>query len=96
MYPLAVRASRVSSAYGYRVHPITGNYSFHNGVDLPVPQGTAIYASRSGYVSATTYSYAYGYYVTINHMDGYSTLYAHMTHYIVSSGQYVEKGQVIG
>ena len=96
MYPLAVRASRVSSAYGYRIHPITGNYSFHNGVDLPVPQGTAIYASRSGYVSATTYSYAYGYYVTINHMDGYSTLYAHMTKYTVSPGQYVEKGQTIG
>lgn len=96
LYPLAVRASRVSSAYGYRNHPITGNYSFHNGVDLPVPQGTAIYASRSGYVSATTYSYAYGYYVTINHMDGYSTLYAHMTKYIVSPGQYVEKGQTIG
>ncbi len=95
MYPLAYRGV-VTSAYGYRVHPITGNYSFHNGVDLAVSQGTAIYASRSGYVTTAVYNYAYGYYVTINHMDGFSTLYAHMTHYIVSPGQYVEQGQVIG
>ena len=95
-YPLAVRASRVSSPYGYRIHPISGKYSFHNGVDLPAPQGTAIYASRSGYVSVATWSDVYGYYVTINHMDGYSTMYAHMTKYSVSPGQYVEKGQTIG
>lgn len=95
MYPLAYYGV-VTSSYGYRVHPITGNYSFHNGVDLAVAQGTAIYASRSGYVSTATYNYVYGYYVTINHMDGYSTLYGHMTHYIVSEGEYVTQGQVIG
>lgn len=95
LYPLAYYGV-VTSAYGYRVHPITGNYSFHNGVDLAVAQGTPIYASRSGYVSTAEYNYAYGYYVTINHMDGFSSLYAHMTHYIVSPGQYVERGQTIG
>lgn len=95
MYPLAYYGV-VTSSYGYRVHPITGNYSFHNGVDLAVSQGTPIYASRSGYVSTATYNYVYGYYVTINHMDGYSTLYGHMTHYIVSDGEYVTQGQVIG
>lgn len=95
LYPLAYHGV-VTSSYGYRVHPITGNYSFHNGVDLAVAQGTAIYASRSGYVSTATYNYVYGYYVTINHMDGYSTLYGHMTNYIVSEGEYVTQGQVIG
>lgn len=95
MYPLAYYGV-VTSSYGYRVHPITGNYSFHNGVDLAVAQGTAIYASRSGYITTAEYNYAYGYYVTINHMDGFSTLYGHMTHYIVSPGQYVEQGQTIG
>lgn len=95
MYPLAYRGV-VTSSYGYRVHPITGNYSFHNGVDLAVSQGTPIYASRSGYVSTATYNYVYGYYVTINHMDGYSTLYGHMTNYTVSEGEYVTQGQVIG
>ena len=88
--------SRLTSAYGWRVHPITGKNSFHNGVDLAGAQGTPIYAAKSGTVTTATYSGAYGYYVTINHGDGYSTLYAHMTHYVVSSGQYVSQGQVIG
>ena len=85
-----------TSTYGYRVHPITGNYSFHNGLDLASYQGTPIYASKSGTVTTATYNYAYGYYVTINHYDGFSTLYGHMTNYVVSEGDYVERGQVIG
>lgn len=95
LYPLPSGAV-LTSAYGYRVHPITGNYSLHNGVDLAIDAGTPIYAAKSGYVSEATYSYVYGYYVTINHMDGFSTLYGHMTNYIVSSGQYVNRGDVIG
>lgn len=86
----------LTSPYGWRIHPITGKNSFHNGVDLANAQGTPIYAARSGTVTTATYSGAYGYYVTINHGDGYSTLYAHMTHYIVSAGQSVSQGQVIG
>lgn len=86
----------LTSPYGYRVHPITGNYTMHNGVDLACNYGTPIYASKSGYVTTATYQYAYGNYVTINHMDGYSTLYGHMTYYVVEDGQYVDQGQVIG
>lgn len=86
----------ITSSYGYRIHPITGNYSFHNGVDLAISQGTPIYASKSGYVTTATYNYVWGNYVTINHMDGFSTLYAHMTHFTVSSGDYVEQGEIIG
>lgn len=86
----------ITSSYGYRVHPITGNYSFHNGVDLAISQGTPIYASKSGYVTTATYHYVWGNYVTINHMDGFSTLYAHMTYFTVSSGDYVEQGEIIG
>lgn len=86
----------ITSSYGYRIHPITGNYSFHNGVDLAIGQGTPIYACKSGYVTTSTYNYVWGNYVTINHMDGFSTLYAHMTHYTVSAGDYVEQGEIIG
>ena len=68
----------------------------HNGVDLACSSGTPIYASKSGYVTTATYHYAYGNYVTINHMDGFSTLYGHMTYFVVSEGEYVEQGQVIG
>lgn len=86
----------LTSAYGWRIHPITGKESFHNGVDLANVTGTPIYAARSGTVTVTTYNGVYGYYVQINHGDGFSSLYAHMTHYIVSPGQTVSAGQVIG
>ena len=87
---------KLTSPFGYRTHPTTGQWKFHNGVDLANDQGTPIYAVRSGTVTVATYGSTYGYYVTINHGDGFSSLYAHMTHYKVSKGQYVEKGQLIG
>lgn len=89
-------ATMLTSSFGYRVHPITGNYSFHNGVDLAAGQGTPIYSTKSGVVSTATYNYAYGYYVVVNHLDGYSSLYGHMTHYTVSEGDYVSRGEIIG
>lgn len=86
----------LTSAYGWRIHPITGKESFHNGVDLANVTGTPIYATRSGTVTVATYNSVYGYYVQINHGDGFSSLYGHMTHYIVSVGQTVSAGQIIG
>lgn len=85
-----------TSAYGNRVHPITGKWSFHDGVDLAAKQGTPIIASRSGVVDEVGYGTANGYYVYIDHMDGFQTRYLHMTHYIVKKGDYVTAGQVIG
>lgn len=86
-----------SSPFGYRIHPIHGDWRMHYGVDLSAPQGTPIIAARSGLVYMTAYEAGgAGYYVNINHMDGYITRYLHMTHYIVSIGDYVEAGQVIG
>ncbi len=86
-----------SSPFGYRIHPIHGDWRFHYGVDLSAPQGTPIYASRGGQVTIASYEAGgAGYWVSINHMDGFSTRYLHMTHFIVSPGQYVAAGQVIG
>ena len=87
---------KLTSPYGYRIHPTTGQYKFHNGVDLANDQGTPIYAARSGKVTVATYGGTYGNYVTINHGDGYSSLYAHMTRYVVHKGDTVKKGQLIG
>lgn len=86
----------VSSPFGYRVHPVTGKYTMHQGVDLPAPRGTPIYATRSGYVTISGYNSTAGNYVTINHQDGYSSVYMHMTHDVVDAGQYVKAGQLIG
>lgn len=86
-----------SSPFGYRWHPLSGEWKMHKGVDLAAPEGTPIYATRSGYVSWTDYEDGgAGYYVQINHGDGYKSIYMHMTHYIVYTGQYVEAGQIIG
>ena len=93
---MPINYTRFSSPFGYRVHPVYGDWRFHYGVDLSAPQGTPIYASRGGQVTYATYDSSSGYYVSINHLDGFTTKYLHMTHYIVSPGQYVAAGQVIG
>ena len=86
----------LTSPYGYRVHPIYGDTRFHSGVDLACSEGTPIYATRSGYVTSADYNWSMGNYVTIHHDEAYSSIYMHMTYSVVSSGQYVSQGQVIG
>ena len=85
-----------ASAYGWRKHPVYGDMRFHHGVDLGAASGTPIYASRSGTVTIASFDWSSGNWVNINHGDGYSSRYLHMTHYVVSAGQYVSKGQIIG
>lgn len=85
-----------TSPFGWRTHPVYGTLRFHYGVDLAAPEGTPIVATRSGVVSRTGYDDASGYHVYINHQDGFSSRYLHMTHYIVSPGEWVAAGQVIG
>ena len=65
-------------------------------MDLAAPTGTPIYASRSGTVSVASYDGSSGYYVQINHGDGYRSIYMHMTHFVVYAGQTVSQGQLIG
>ena len=95
LYPLPYQC-QVTDSYGYRIHPLTKKYSWHNGVDFGPAAGTAILAAKSGTVTTAAYSGAWGYYVVINHGDGYSTLYAHQPSLSVSVGDYVTQGQTIG
>ena len=95
-WALPIYYTAFTSAFGYRTDPVYGGSAYHYGVDLAAPTGTPIYASRSGTVSTATYDGSCGYYVQINHGDGYRSIYMHMTHYVVSAGQYVSRGQVIG
>ena len=93
-WPCTARA--ITCPFGPRYHPITHVYSNHSGMDIGASYGSPIYACASGTVTTATYGTAYGYYVTINHGNGFSTLYGHMTRYTVSSGQYVTRGEIIG
>lgn len=88
--------SRISCVYGMRVHPVTGVYKMHTGVDLPAATGTKIIAAQSGTVLIAGYSAAWGNYVVINHGGGLSTLYAHMSKLGTSVGATVTAGQKIG
>ena len=92
-----LKSYTLTSPFGMRVHPILGYERMHNGVDMAAPAGTPIYAAKSGKVTVTSYQAGgAGNYVSINHGDGFSSIYMHMTRYIVSRGQYVNAGQVIG
>lgn len=86
----------ISSGYGGRIHPTTGKYKFHGGLDIPGSYGSAIVAANSGKVIwAGNRGDSYGNYVIIDHGGGVSTLYGHSSKVLVSSGQSVSRGQRI-
>ncbi len=88
--------SRLHTIFGLRMHPLFGYVRPHNGLDFTAPSGTPIYATGDGRVSAAQRSETYGNVVYIDHGYSFETRYAHMTNYIVSAGQNVTRGQVIG
>lgn len=98
LYPLDSKWKTITSPYGYRVHPTTGVYKLHTGVDISGSgiSGANIYAAKNGTVLKGGYHRAYGNYCLINHGDGTATLYAHMSTLMTSVGSTVTQGQVIG
>ena len=87
--------SRVTSEFGYRSDPFTGETRGHTGMDLAIPTGTPIRAALPGTVTAAQYHSSYGYYVMVNHGNGLSTLYAHNSQLLVRVGQTVEAGDIV-
>lgn len=88
--------SVVTSEFGNRIDPITGERRGHTGMDLAVPTGTPIRAALSGTVTASAYNQGgYGYYVIIDHGSGLSTLYGHCSQLLAPVGRTVEAGDVI-
>ena len=86
----------VTSAFGMRDHPLFGDERPHSGIDIAGSAGSEVLAADSGTVAVATYSSSYGNYVTIYHSNGDYTLYAHMSKRLVSAGQKVQQGQVLG
>ena len=87
---------RLTSNYGRRADPFTGVTSFHTGIDMAMPSGTPVYSSMSGKIESVGYTNIFGNYVIIKHVNGYQTLYAHLTKSLVKSGQNVAQGAKIG
>ncbi len=86
---------RVSTKFGFRIHPITKRKQFHSAVDLTAPLGTPIYTPADGVVVYAGKKNFYGTFILINHGFGFSTAYGHMNKIFVKSGDYVLKGEKI-
>ena len=98
-WPLPV-AGTITSQFGHRVDPITGEGSSHTGTDIACAEGTPILAAADGVITVAngldSWGGSYGYYIQINHGGGLETLYAHCSSICVTTGQHVQAGQVIG
>ena len=92
---LPVAMGYFSSNYGYRIDPITGRNSFHTGVDLIAPTGTPVVAAAGGVVATVGFVPEYGNIVEIDHDNGLTTRYAHLSRSQVKVGDVVMKGQSI-
>ena len=88
----------VTSRFGYRIHPITGEEKYHSGIDIDGygNDGGAIVACDNGTVVLAEYNGGYGNCIMIDHGNGMQTLYGHMSGYAVSYGDVVSKGDTIG
>ena len=89
----------ITSPFGERGDPFIGELSFHDGVDIAAPEGTAILTAADGVVTAANrtdpWGGSYGYYVRIRHDETYETLYAHCAEVLVRAGQEVRQGEII-
>jgi len=98
-WPLPV-AGTITSQFGHRVDPITGEVSSHTGTDIACAEGTPILAAADGTVTVAngldSWGGSYGYYIQIDHGGGLETLYAHCSSICATTGQQVQSGQVIG
>jgi murein DD-endopeptidase MepM/ murein hydrolase activator NlpD len=93
-YP--IKNSEEQSKFGNRIDPFTGRLAFHSGLDLSGPAGSRVYATAPGKVSVASRSGAYGNMVDISHGFDISTRYGHLSQILVSVGQIVKKGDLIG
>jgi len=97
-WPLPINGS-ITSGFGYRTDPFTGETKFHGGIDIAAAAGTPIVAADGGIVTVAngvdSWGGGYGFYVMIDHGNGYETLYGHCSSICVTYGQVVQKGEVI-
>ncbi|MBP5270546.1 MAG: peptidoglycan DD-metalloendopeptidase family protein [Clostridia bacterium] len=97
MWPLPLSCYHITYPFGTRLHPVYHTYKTHYGIDIAAPRNTSVYASKPGKVTAAQYHSSYGNYILIDHLDGTSTLYAHLNTGTlkVKKGDVVNRGDII-
>ncbi len=96
IFPLSIPAP-ISSAFGWRIHPISGEQRFHSGTDLAAPMGTPVLAAYAGQVAIADFLGGYGLAIALDHNQGtQQTLYGHLSEVFVKPGEMVKQGDVIG
>lgn len=93
---LPVEAGEFTSGFGPRIHPITGEWEVHKGVDIGVRSGTPVHATADGRVTTARWDTNLGAYIKINHGNGIYTVYGHLSQIDVGEGQLVKAGEQIG
>jgi len=86
---------KITSKFGYRIHPITKASTFHNGIDITAPIGTKIYAPYTGFIQTILTNSAGGLQMKVKHSNGFITGYAHLSDVVFPIGTKVRKGQII-
>jgi len=85
----------ITSPYGYRIHPITNEYKFHNGIDLRAAIGTPIYSIEDGIIEDVNYNSSGGNQIFVKHNNNYRTTFSHLDRTVKNKGDQVIKGELI-
>ncbi|MCL2706432.1 MAG: M23 family metallopeptidase, partial [Spirochaetaceae bacterium] len=91
-----IEKGQITSHYGFRVNPVSGNRNFHSGIDIAAPSGTPVFAAGKGVVTANGYNEILGNYVIIKHPGSYNTLYGHLKESFVILNNQINAGTIIG
>jgi murein DD-endopeptidase MepM/ murein hydrolase activator NlpD len=96
MYPPLIGQWQISSPFGWREDPLTGQRRYHTGIDFTVPNGAAVFSALGGTVATVGNNSVYGNYLIINHADGFQTFYAHLMQSEVKENDVIQRGTRIG
>ncbi|MCX7028671.1 MAG: M23 family metallopeptidase [Spirochaetes bacterium] len=96
LYDFPIVRGKITSRYGSRADPFTGEIAFHNGIDIGAPEGTAVHAARDGIVAEVGASPVLGTYVVITHPGGWQTVYGHLSSTAVAAGANMALGALVG
>ena len=96
IHPTSLDGSKFTSGFGYRYDPFTKNKKIHEGHDFSAKVGTEVFVTANGIVKSSRYFGSFGNYIEVDHGNGYTTTYGHLSKRMVKKGQSIKRGDIIG